>query len=101
MIFFETDIKKSDGVITIDENVIGFSIEPEPGSDDGFRFGVYKDSPDVKVNASDAGRDFGFIPGGPYGYEFCKVGSISIKFDGVGSNPGVLVIKTKYVQDNC
>lgn len=104
MLVFDHAIVQADannqGSLSIDENTVGISIEPAPGSNDGFTYGIGT-LPQVHVNAGDPGRNYGFLSN-THGFEFIKPQQISFKWDGIGSIRSVLVIKTMYLSDpNC
>lgn len=98
MVSHTSTIARSSGEVSIPPNVLGFSIEPLPGSTDNFVMGI-DEEPKIPFLAGDASRDFGFIIGPTGKGEFEKASNIKIVFEGIGASPAALIIFTVYTAD--
>lgn len=79
----------------VPQNCIGFSIQPASGSDDGFTYGL-DDDPSIYMGIGEGGQNFGFQD---FEYGYHRQSKINVKFDGVGTSKGCLIIFTVHRPD--
>jgi hypothetical protein len=99
MIDFDRTILTADGHVIIEDNVIGYSVEPTNDNLDDFKYGINTNSPDILVKSGRGGRNHGFLAPLATGYQFVKPGKVKVVFQNLSPTKGCLIIKTVYLPD--